>query len=61
MNMPKTPIIIEKITNFLLTLQPSLYPKAALLLTIVKFMQALSYKRLRFKTCFGTGHRKEQA
>ena len=35
MNMPKTPIIIEKITNFLLTLQPSLYPKAALLLTIV--------------------------
>lgn len=53
MNMPKTPIIIEKITNFLLTLQPSLYPKAALLLTIVKFMQALSYKRLRFKTCFG--------
>ena len=54
MNMPKTPIIIEKITNFLLTLQPSLYPKAALLLTIVKFMQALSYKRLRFNTCFGT-------
>ena len=52
--MPKTPIIIEKITNFLLTLQPSLYPKAALLLTIVKFMQALSYKRLRFNTCFGT-------
>lgn len=54
MNMPKTPITIEKITNFLLTLQPSLYPKAALLLTIVKFMQALSYKRLRFNTCFGT-------
>ena len=54
MSIPKTPIIIEKITNFLLTLQPSLYPKAALLLTIVKFMQVLSYKRLRFKTCFGT-------
>ena len=36
MSIPKTPIKIKKITNFLLTLQPSLYPKAALLLTIVK-------------------------
>lgn len=54
MNIPKTPIIIEKIIKFLLALQPNIYPKAAILLTIAKFMQILNYKRLKFETCFGT-------